>query len=86
MAKFLSPDSRSDWKLEGTGDKETDSAVSSPHRPLWSFHPSMINKTFSTHVALLKPTYSFPASLFMKFMTCRAADNKYVLVDLSIAP
>lgn len=24
-----------------------------------------------THVALLKPTYSFPASLFMKFMTCR---------------
>lgn len=24
-----------------------------------------------THVALLKPTYSFPASLFMKFMTCK---------------
>lgn len=61
MAKFLSPDSRSDWKLG--------------QRHWMSFGPALRRSWWwrFTHVALLKPTYSFPASLFMKFITCRGS-------------
>ena len=104
MAKFLSPDSRSDWNLGHTQRERFvlhtawlsllykallgDTAVSL-RISLWEINTTCsrvkyIVKYMSvvicscTHVALLKPTYSFPASLFMKFITW-GAQRQWIL-------